>query len=73
MLTLQGTEHAIDVAVDGRLIDDELTARSHFTVPYVEWGLADPSVLLLTVAKTVDIDVTTAGHVVWTSTMGEHQ
>jgi len=73
MLTLQGTEHAIDVAVDGHLIDDELTARSHFTVPYVEWGLADPSVLLLTVAKTVDIDVSTAGHVVWTSTMGEHQ
>jgi polyisoprenoid-binding protein YceI len=73
MLTLHGTEHAIAVAVDGSLVDDELSARGHFTVPYVEWGLADPSILLLTVAKTVDLDVTTTGHVIWTSTMGEHQ
>ena len=73
LLTLHGTEHAIAVAVDGSLVDDELSARGHFAVPYVEWGLADPSVLLLTVANTVDIDVTTTGHVIWTSTIGEHQ
>jgi polyisoprenoid-binding protein YceI len=72
-LSLHGAEHALDVAVEGRLVGDALTARGHFTVPYVAWGLADPSILLLTVDKTVDIDVTTAGHVVWAPTMGEHQ
>jgi polyisoprenoid-binding protein YceI len=72
-LTLHGSDHAVAVAVDGHLTGDELSARGRFTVPYVEWGLTDPSMLLLTVAKTVDIDVTTAGHVVWTSAMGEHQ
>jgi hypothetical protein len=65
LLTLHGSEHELAVAIDGRLVDDELSATGHFTVPYVAWGLADPSILLLTVADTVDIDVTTAGHVVW--------
>jgi polyisoprenoid-binding protein YceI len=71
-LTLHGSEHAIAVAVDGRLDGDQLNARGRFTVPYLEWGLADPSVLLLTVGKTVDVDVTTAGRVVWTSTLEDH-
>jgi hypothetical protein len=52
--------------VKGRLVGDSLIAASHFSVPYVEWGMEDPSLLLLTVAKQVDIDIATAGHVVWT-------
>jgi hypothetical protein len=36
---------------------DAITLKTHFTVPYVEWGLKDPSVLVLGVNKTVDIDV----------------
>lgn len=66
VLTLHGGEHALDVAIDGRIVDDELTAHGRFTVPYVAWGLTDPSVLMLTVAPTVDVDVTTTAHVHWT-------
>src|SRR5208282_409102 len=66
VLTLHGAEHQIVMAVQGRLIGDSLVATSHFSVPYVDWGLEDPSVLLLTVAKQVDIDIATAGHVIWT-------
>ena len=66
VLTLHGSGHQIVMEVKGRLAGDSLIAASHFSVPYVEWGMEDPSVLLLTVAKQADIDIATAGHVVWT-------
>ncbi|WP_428110237.1 YceI family protein [Candidatus Binatus sp.] len=66
VLTLHGAGHQIVIEVQGRLIGDGLIATSHFSVPYVDWGLEDPSVLFLTVAKQVDIEIATAGHVVWT-------
>lgn len=66
VLTLHGADHDVAVAIDGRLTDDVLRARARFTVPYVAWGMPNPSILLLTVAETVDVDVSTEGRVSWT-------
>jgi polyisoprenoid-binding protein YceI len=66
VLTLHGGRHDVALTAQGQLVGDNLTAQAHFSVPYVDWGLKDPSVLFLTVAKQVDIDIATAGHVVWT-------
>jgi hypothetical protein len=38
-----------------------LSAKTHFTIPYVKWGLKDPSIFILKVAKEVDIDLTLVG------------
>jgi polyisoprenoid-binding protein YceI len=65
VLKLHGAEHALTIDAHGTLIDDNLVATAHFSIPYVEWGLKDPSVLFLTVAKQVDIDIATAGRVTW--------
>jgi len=65
LLKLHGTEHEIIIDMHGSLIDDTLVATGHFSIPYVEWGLRDPSLLFLTVAKQVDIDIATAGRVTW--------
>jgi len=42
--------------------DATCTAKTHFIVPYVKWGLKDPSVFILKVAKEVEIDLTLTGH-----------
>ena len=65
VLTLHGAAHPIVMEVQGHLVGDSLIAKSHFSVPYVEWGMQDPSVLFLKVAKQVDIDIATAGNIVW--------
>ncbi len=65
VLTLHGDDHDVAMIVDGTLAGTVLRAHARFTVPYVAWGLPDPSILLLTVAQTVDLDVTTEGRVTW--------
>ncbi|MGD0076725.1 MAG: YceI family protein [Candidatus Binataceae bacterium] len=67
LLKLHGVEHKVRIEARGTLTGDSLVAIAHFSVPYVEWGLKDPSVLFLTVAKEVDIDIAAAGHVTWLS------
>ena len=65
VLTLHGTEHEMTIDAEGHLNDQQVDATCAFSIPYVEWGLADPSLPLLSVSKVVEIRVTTAGHVVW--------
>ncbi len=59
--TLHGTPHDLTVPMQIHIEGEALTARTHFTVPYVKWGLKDPSVFILKVAKDVDIDLTLTG------------
>jgi len=59
--TLHGTPHDLTVPMQIHIEGGNCTARTHFTVPYVKWGLKDPSIFILKVAKDVDIDLTLAG------------
>jgi polyisoprenoid-binding protein YceI len=61
VFTLHGTPHELTVPMQIHIDGAALTARTHFTVPYVQWGLKDPSIFVLKVAKVVDIDLTLAG------------
>jgi polyisoprenoid-binding protein YceI len=61
IFTLHGTPHDLTVPMQVHIDGANLTAKSHFTVPYVKWGLKDPSIFILKVAKEVDIDLTLSG------------
>ena len=63
VLTIHGARHEITTEVRGRLVGDSLTAACHFPVPYVDWGMRDPSLFFLTVAKQVEIDIATEGRI----------
>jgi polyisoprenoid-binding protein YceI len=64
LLTLRGDRHEVVLDVRGQLKGDELFASSHLAIPYVDWGMRDPSLLFLRVDEHVNIDITTAGVVV---------
>lgn len=59
--TLHGTPHDLSVPMQIHIYGAALTASAHFAVPYVRWGLKDPSVFVLKVAKDVVIDLTLTG------------
>jgi polyisoprenoid-binding protein YceI len=61
IFTLHGAPHDLTVPMQIHIDGTNLTARTHFTVPYVKWGLKDPSIFILKVAKEVGIDLTLVG------------
>lgn len=59
--TLLGQPHVINVPMMVHIEGDQCIASGSFVVPYVSWGMKDPSVFMLKVAKEVKIDLKLAG------------
>lgn len=60
-LTLHGADHPMTLPATVERDGDHLTTTTHFQVPYVEWGLHNPSVLFLRVADEVAVTVAAEG------------
>ena len=65
LLLLHGTRH--DFTVDALVTRgaNNTTIHCTFVIPYVEWGLEDPSILMFKVSEKVLIDVTTTARLSW--------
>jgi polyisoprenoid-binding protein YceI len=62
--TIHGSSHPLTLTVQTQMQGaQQVTATTHFAVPYVAWGMKDPSTFVLRVQKQVDVDVTAAGTV----------
>jgi hypothetical protein len=59
--TLHGTPHDLMVPMQVHIDGANCTAKTHFIVTYVKWGLKDPSIFILKVAKEVDVNLTLVG------------
>jgi polyisoprenoid-binding protein YceI len=65
VLRLHGQEHPTTLVMSvERAGAGDLSATTHFAIPYVKWGLKNPSTFLLRVSDTVEIDIQATGHVV---------
>ena len=60
---LRGAEHDLTLATLVRMTGDQLAASTQLVIPYVEWGLKNPSTLFLRVGNKVDIDIKTVGRI----------
>ncbi len=69
VLRLLGQDHPIVVSVPVQTSADTVTANTQFVVPYIAWGLKNPSTFLLRVSDKVTVHVTATGRL--TST-GQH-
>lgn len=56
-IAIAGGIHPVTVTGDLARDNGALRARATLRVPYVEWGLRDPSVFVLRVAKEVDVSI----------------
>jgi polyisoprenoid-binding protein YceI len=63
IFTLLGTGHEITIPIAVHLEDTTATARAHFVVPYIQWGLKDPSFLFWKADKEVAIDLVLTGRI----------
>jgi polyisoprenoid-binding protein YceI len=62
---IHGSEHEIVVPAKIDLQPDHWKLMVHFDVPYVAWGLKDPSTFILRVGKAVVIDMQASGSSPW--------
>jgi polyisoprenoid-binding protein YceI len=61
LLRIHGAEHELTVPATIKVGHDVVTATADFAVPYVAWGMKDPSNLLLRVDKTVSVHIELKG------------
>lgn len=59
--TLHGATHALSVPLSVKIVDNQLTASGSFVIPYVDWGLKDPSTFIFRVNKEVQLHITAVG------------
>ena len=58
---LLGTPHEITIPMQIHMESNKATAAAHFVIPYVQWGLKNPSFLIWKAENDVTIDLNLVG------------
>jgi polyisoprenoid-binding protein YceI len=61
VLRIHGQDHDVTLPAKISVENGRLTATSHLSIPYVKWGMKDPSTFLLHVNETVEVEMRVAG------------
>jgi polyisoprenoid-binding protein YceI len=60
-LRLHGDDHEIMIPVDVRISGSELSLDTNYSIPYIAWGLKNPSTFILRASDTVQLSIQAAG------------
>ena len=63
VLSIHGTDHDVVAQVHAELKGDHWTGTGKFEVPYVKWGIKDPSNWLLKVNPVVEVELEMSGEI----------
>jgi polyisoprenoid-binding protein YceI len=63
VFTLLGTAHELTIPMQIHIDGSKATAKAQFVVPYVQWGLKNPSFLIWKAENDVAIDLNLVGQV----------
>jgi len=63
VFTLLGTPHDLTIPMQIHMDGSKATARAHFIIPYVQWGLKNPSFMFWKAENDVAIDLNLVGQV----------
>ncbi|MGA2889461.1 MAG: YceI family protein [Terracidiphilus sp.] len=63
VFTLLGTPHDLTIPMQVHIDGSKATAKAHFIIPYVQWGLKDPSFMFWKAEHDVAIDLNLVGQV----------
>jgi polyisoprenoid-binding protein YceI len=63
MFVIHGASHDLTLKVHLHAEGDRLNARTQFAIPYVDWGMKNPSTLFLRVSDKVTLELEAAGQV----------
>lgn len=53
---IHGAEHEMTIPVEAKLTNDHWSATAKFKIPYIAWGMKNPSKAIIRVGETVDVE-----------------
>jgi polyisoprenoid-binding protein YceI len=62
-ITLHGQQHPLTLNVQATVQGNNLSADTSFVIPYIQWGMKNPSALFLRVSDRVEIHIHAVGQV----------
>ena len=60
-VSLVGKDHPLSIPADVEIANGAVAVSATFAIPFVEWGLHNPSTFILKVAKQVDVTIAAHG------------
>jgi polyisoprenoid-binding protein YceI len=61
--TIHGSSHEVIIPLQLSISGSEVNGTGKLVVPYVDWGMKDPSNFLFKVDKTVSVELIASGHI----------
>ncbi len=63
LFKIHGAEHEMTFQTRVETKGDQLVVNMHSVVPYVQWGMKNPSTFILRVSDKVQLDIRATGHI----------
>jgi hypothetical protein len=64
VFSLHGQDHEITLPVEIQPAGRQITLTTHLTIPYIKWGLKNPSTFILRASDKVEIEIHAVGQLV---------